>query len=170
MNCQASRSLIPSYLDGELSEAQAAPLRQHLMDCSACRRATQGQKGLGRWFQTEPASDLAVPPDFAARVTRLAFAGAAPSSDAPAPLEPRPMEERRLQPMVLWMTTAAAAALLVVSALLAQLPRGEGTQLRAGDGPTLEETLEELDRLSDPAGAVGGLEDLSDPAEKDEAR
>jgi len=161
MNCHDSRSLIPSYIDGELSEAQAAPLRQHLMDCPTCRRATSGQKAIGRWFKTEPASDIPVPPDFAARVTRLAFAGAAPSVEIPRPAEPPAPEPRRLEPMVLWLTTAAAAALLVASALIAQLPRGEGGQLRAGQETTLEETLEELDRLDDPAGEGEGLEDLS---------
>lgn len=170
MNCKDSRSLIPGYLDGELSEAQAAPLRQHLMDCPACRRATSGQKALGRWFRTEPASDVPVPPDFAARVTRLAFAGAAPSTESPAREAPAVEEDRRLQPMVLWLTTVAAAALLLVSALIARLPRGDGGQLRAGDGATLEETLEELDRLADPAGAGEGLPDLAGRPEGDAGR
>jgi hypothetical protein len=42
--------------------------------------------------------------------------------------------------------------------------------LRAGDGTTLEETLEELDRLADPAGAGAGLPDLAGPAEGDAGR
>ncbi len=61
---------------------------------------------------------------------------------------------------------AAAAVLLAVSGMLAQLPRGDGSHLRAGGEQTLEETLEEIDRLADPAGAgsEGGLQDMSAPA------
>lgn len=164
MNCHDSRTLIPSYLDGELSEHQAAPLRQHLLDCQACRKAASGQKALGRWFEHEPASDVAVPAGFAERVTRLAFAGAVPRSSE-EPLETAGATEATLQSTVLWMTAAAAAVLLVVSGMLAQLPRGDGSNLRAGEDQTLEETLEEIDALSDPAGAgsEGGLQDMAAP-------
>ena len=167
MNCNDSRTLIPSYLDGELSEHQAAPLRQHLMDCQPCRKAASGQKALGRWFEHEPTSDVAVPAGFAERVTRLAFAGAVPRSSE-EPLEAATRAEASLQSTVLWMTAAAAAVLLVVSGMLAQLPRGDGSNLRAGEDQTLEETLEEIDALADPAGAgsEGGLQDMSEPRAK----
>ena len=73
MECIEARPLIPSYLDGELSEAQARPLRKHLLDCPECRSGAQGEKYLKRWFvQEEP---VLVPRDFAARVARRAFAG-----------------------------------------------------------------------------------------------
>ena len=55
MECIEARPLIPSYLDGELSEAQARPLRKHLLDCPECRSGAQGEKNLKRWFvQEEP--------------------------------------------------------------------------------------------------------------------
>lgn len=167
MNCQDSRSLIPSYLDGELSEHQAGPLRQHLMDCQPCRKAAAGQKGLTRWFEHEPVSDVEVPAGFAQRVARLAFAGAIPRSSE-EPLEVAASAEASFQPMVLWMTAVAAAVLLVVSGMLAQLPRGDGSNLRAGGDQTLEETLEEIDALADPAGAgsEGGLQDMSAPTKR----
>src|SRR5260221_648219 len=50
MECQNSRSMIPSYLDGELTEAQAGPLRQHLLGCQACRGSAQDLKNVKRWF------------------------------------------------------------------------------------------------------------------------
>src|SRR6185436_4437001 len=73
MECIEARPLIPSYLDSELSEAQARPLRKHLLDCPECRALAQGEKNLKRWFVEEEAT--AVPRDFAARVARRAFAG-----------------------------------------------------------------------------------------------
>jgi anti-sigma factor RsiW len=43
MECHDARSLIQSYLDGELSQAQAAPLRTHLLDCQPCRAGAQDE-------------------------------------------------------------------------------------------------------------------------------
>src|SRR5687767_11962997 len=71
--CRDASALIPSYLDGELTEAQAAPLRKHLLSCQACRGSAQSEKNLKRWFVE--AETPAVPKDFAARVARRAFAG-----------------------------------------------------------------------------------------------
>ena len=81
MNCGDARPLVASYLDGELTEAQAAPLRKHLLACHTCRGSAQAGKHLKRWFvATQP---MAVPRDFSARVARLAFAGATQSEDGP---------------------------------------------------------------------------------------
>ena len=52
-DCKQQQTLIPSYLDGELSEAQAAPLRRHLLACQDCRNAAQGERSLKAWFQAE---------------------------------------------------------------------------------------------------------------------
>ena len=71
MQCTDASRLISSYLDGELSEAQAAPLRKHLLACQRCRAEAQGEKNLKRWFVT--ADPVAVPEGFAARVARRAF-------------------------------------------------------------------------------------------------
>lgn len=73
MNCNDAHPLIPSYLDGELSEAQAGPLRKHLLACQTCRTGAQSDKNLKRWFVASAA--VPVPRDFAARVARRAFAG-----------------------------------------------------------------------------------------------
>ena len=50
MTCNEALPLVWSYLDGELSEAQAAPLRKHLLECNGCRNSAQHGKTLKRWF------------------------------------------------------------------------------------------------------------------------
>ena len=80
--CGDVSALVPGYLDGELSEEQAAPLRRHLLSCPDCRAAAQDLTSLRRWFPApEPAG---VPAGFAARVARAAFAGVEPGQ-RPAP-------------------------------------------------------------------------------------
>ena len=37
IHCDNASSLVQSYMDSELTEAQAAPLREHFLDCPACR-------------------------------------------------------------------------------------------------------------------------------------
>jgi anti-sigma factor RsiW len=121
ISCDDARSLVPSYLDAELSEVQASPLRAHLMDCPACREVAKEGKSLQRWFEFEPAP-VAVPAGFAARVARRALAGD-PGLLVPEPPAVRP--RRTLLPFLL-VATAVAAALLFVLAVAIQresLPR-----------------------------------------------
>lgn len=72
MNCHRSKALVSVYVDGELSEELAGPLRRHLLDCAACRAAVAEAKSLSRWFV--PTAPVEVPAGFAARVAALAFA------------------------------------------------------------------------------------------------
>ena len=60
MNCKECLPLITGYLDGELSELQAAPLRQHLMDCRTCRKSLASEKSLKRWFDFEESLEVEV--------------------------------------------------------------------------------------------------------------
>jgi anti-sigma factor RsiW len=123
-SCDAARALVPPYLDGELSEAQASPLRAHLLDCPACRETAKEGKALERWFVAEPAG-VTVPSGFAARVARRAFAGD-PGLLVP---EPPPVAPRRtLLPFLLAASAIAAAALLVLALALQResLPRASG--------------------------------------------
>lgn len=151
--CKPFAPLIPAYLDGELSDAQAGPLRRHLLECPACRREVAGEKALKRWFVAEPAP--AVPAGFADRVARRAFAGD-PGLDVAAPAR---AEEGRLLPFVLTLTAAAAALLLVVAAALHGQVVPAGGPLGAEDDVPmkLEQVLGELERLerSDAAEAPG---------------
>jgi hypothetical protein len=150
MNCKDCLPLIPSYLDEELSEAQAAPLRQHLMDCRLCRKTLSGEKAFKRWFEHEPLVTVAVPAGFAARVARRAFAGDTGSGSDADRGEAR-KEEAPLLQFVLWATAIAAGFLLVVSLLIfqAQLPTGD--RLHADRAVEKEDLLEDLKSLQDPA-------------------
>jgi anti-sigma factor RsiW len=73
--CQDALPLVPSYLDGELSQARAGLLRKHLLDCQACRASAQDSKSISRWFVQPARAEFAAPSGFAARVSRRAFAG-----------------------------------------------------------------------------------------------
>lgn len=124
ITCDAARPLVPGYLDGELSEAQAAPLRTHLMDCVACREVAKEGKTLARWFEFE-LPPVSIPAGFAARVARRAFAG------DPGLLVPEPPAIRQRRPLLpfLLVATAIAAAVLLVLAIAVQresLPRSNG--------------------------------------------
>lgn len=153
MNCKDCLPLIPSYVDEELSEPQAAPLRQHLMDCRMCRRALSAEKSFKRWFEIEPELDVAVPAGFAERVARRAFAGDLGSEDSfessrevAASSEPIPEQETPIFQFVLRSTAIAAGLLLVVSVLIFSTRVPDGTNVHGKSGL---DSLEELDRRSD---------------------
>ena len=150
--CTDARPLIPLWADGELSEAQAAPLRNHLLGCRDCRGSMQDQRALRRWFEAGRTDGRAlVPPGFAARVARRAFAGDT-GERAGVPILSLERERRRTLDFVLWTTAAAAAAVLslAIGLRVRDLPGGE--RLRAEDRAPLsyQEILERLDELDAP--------------------
>ena len=148
MECTQARTLIPSYLDGELSEAQAAPLRRHLLDCQPCRAGAQGEKNVKRWFA--PDDSIEIPEGFAARVARRAFAGDTGEGFATGAAA---RDEGGLQRFVLQVTAAAALLLLVLSVALRSLSLPPGSRLMAKSGAevNLDRAILELDRLNTPA-------------------
>lgn len=148
MECQNARSMIPSYCDGELSQAQAGPLRQHLLDCQPCRGSAQDLKNLKRWFAA-PAS-AAVPEGFAARVARRAFQGdTGELVTAGASAAPVEQDGGRLLRFVLACTAAAAVVLLVLAIGVRQIGLPQSDRIVADPGsPSLDRALEELDRLN----------------------
>lgn len=145
-DCDAARGLLPGYLDGELSEPQAAPLREHLLACVSCRSGAIDQKNVTRWFEAAP---VAVPDGFAARVARRAFAGdpgtvsvsqatAALSGDgssigATAQFEPEETPIYELLPFVLKLTAVAAVLLFSLSLFLRGTALPENRDLQAYD-------------------------------------
>jgi anti-sigma factor RsiW len=146
--CRDASALIPSYLDGELTEAQAAPLRKHLLSCQACRGSAQSEKNLKRWFVEAEAP--AVPKDFAARVARRAFAG-----DRGEPVDVDTLAGIASKPRTRPLTAAKpervlrfVLALTSVAAQNSRLPRG--SELSADDRvtPTLEQVEKRLDELN----------------------
>lgn len=142
LSCDEARALVPSYLDNELSEGQAAPLRQHLLACHECREAAQAEKALKRWFV--PSAAVAVPAGFAAEVARRACA---PQAAEPA-LVPSAAQASQdpLQTYVLWLTALAASALIALSAALRVEERPSGDALRADELPAMLQELEHLNQ------------------------
>jgi hypothetical protein len=154
--CQNALPLVPSYLDGELSEARAGLLRKHLLDCSSCRNSAQDSKLLSRWFVSEERLQFAPPTGFAARVARRAFAGDVGSEPELLPAAPR--ESGRILQYVLTLTAVAAAIMLITAIALhdQRLPNAE--RLDATQPPVSLESvklqLDELNRLEQQDSAV----------------
>jgi len=149
ISCDAARPLVPSYLDGELSEAQASPLRAHLLDCPACREVAKEGKSLQRWFETE-SEPITVPAGFAARVARRAFAG------DPGLLVPEPPAIRPRRPLLpfLLVASAVAAALLFVLAVAIQresLPRTNGLDALPSRPPWLDAPASDASPVEAPS-------------------
>jgi len=165
MNCKSARSLVPGYLDGELSEAQAAPLRAHLMDCHDCRSVAQEGKALKGWFVDE--RPWGVPAGFAARVARRAFAGDTGAVYAESPRE----AEGRVLDFVLQLTAAAAAVLIALSIGISSLERPQSNRMRADD-LTFEETMRRLEELNAEEDRKGAPEEqpVDEPAREDDSR
>jgi len=143
ITCDDARVLVPGYLDGELSEAQASPLRAHLLDCQACRESAKAGRALQRWFEPlrEQPSEVAVPAGFAARVARRALAG---DPGLLVPEEPASPFARRSQLSFLLVACSVAAAALFLLALAIQrqsLPATNG--LEAQGRPPWLQTSEE---------------------------
>jgi hypothetical protein len=157
MDCRQAEPLIPSYLDGELSEVRAAPLRRHLLDCQPCRAGAQGEKNFKRWFA--PATAAVIPTGFAARVARRAFAGdAGEGLTGGMVLQPQlspslrlvETEERTFQ-FVLALTAAAALVVIALAVSMRSWSLPSGTSLRATDGReqiSVEDAIERLDQLN----------------------
>lgn len=160
MECQDARASIQAYLDGELNEERAGPLRKHLLDCQPCRGSAQSEKNLKRWFQKAktPAQNL-VPRDFSARVARRAFAGdrgenfAEPrmvllgSGDSTMAGSSKP-DERNLR-FVLSLTAAAALVLVVLSVAIRGLTLPSSSNMLAEPASlSVDEAHKVLDRLN----------------------
>ncbi len=150
LTCEKASALVPVYLDGELSEAQAAPLRSHLLQCVACREGAKSGKALKRWFVAAAAP--AIPQGFAARVARRAFAGdpgLTSQAEGDAERGRAPEGEGALFQFTLRLT-AIAAGLLFFLALGLQLRArpAAGDELQAED---LNVVWEEIDGLADAA-------------------
>lgn len=171
-DCKNALPLIGAYTDGELSEAQAGPLRKHLMSCHTCRNSAQSNKVSRRWFQQpeDARGEDLVPAGFAARVAQLAFAGETgehapeslghleltPSSPTPVAAGPRSTASpsRSQLGFMIEMTGIAAAVLvaLTVAFRMREMPSGE--PLRAEEILSVEQIKDRLDDLNEAAEAL----------------
>lgn len=144
MKCQDARTLIGSYVDGELSNEQGAPLREHLLGCPSCRELAKQEKALKRWFALpEP---VAVPAGFAAHVARRAVAGDRGSASAEnlrdAVLVPA-TRSGALLPFLLKVATVAAVLLLCLALAIqkSSLPATDRLQADAYQPPWEREPM-----------------------------
>ena len=156
MNCQDARPLIPGYLDAELSEAQAGPLRKHLLGCAECRSSAQDGKALKDWFVDE--APVAAPDGFAARIARRAFAGDQGGSTVEPQHSLRAVGaegsgegEGRILSFVLQLTAAAAALLLALSIGARAIELPNSRELHADDASKdwVVQQLEELNEAEE---------------------
>ena len=144
LQCEEARPLIGSYADGELTEAQATPLRQHLMSCAACRVLVQDQKALERWFAPSPTVE--VPAGFAERVARRAFAGDRGETSVTAGTE---ADSAGIESFLFRLASLAAAAAILFAVMIQQQSRPSTDSMKAGENaPSLEELRRELDQLN----------------------
>ena len=155
-SCENVRSLLSSYLDGELSEEQAAPMRSHLFDCPACRESVQEGKVIQRWFEPGREAPVEVPSGFAARVARRAFAGdpglEAPGSATGDPVTTSagaPSGRGTLLPFVVKLSAVAAGLLFTFSLLIQRISLPTTNEMEAQSAPFWE-TLELEGEALDP--------------------
>lgn len=176
LNCENSQTLVPPYLDGQLSEAQAAPLRAHLIECPSCREVAKQGKNLKRWF-AEGAS-CEVPRGFAARIARRAFQGdrglpplvepelaLTPWNSQGSPLSGSERTDASsrgaLLPFLLTLSSVAAALLLVFALGIQKQSLPESNTLDASDPrPPWERRAIEFE--STPGEAADDVQELDE--------
>ena len=98
MRCWDARRRISDYLDGELAEAEAARVEQHLAGCPTCPplyAALVGATGALRSSATRRDPDTVVPEALARRVRRLLEPGSAPAGQDLLAAEDRPGGQER---------------------------------------------------------------------------
>ena len=141
--CDVVLALVPTFVDGEVTDGVAGTVRRHLMDCPACRNAVQEEQTLRQWFVAGP--EVEVPKGFAAHVARRAFAGDVGLEPAPTPAAatPEPPPGRVLA-FSRALVAVAAGGLVAISLVLAGSGGPEVADLDAGKG--LQEALLELEQ------------------------
>lgn len=147
MNCEHARPLVPLYLDGELTSAQSAELRPHLLSCPNCRGLAQTEQSLHAWFV--PTAEVSVPIGFAAHVARRAVAGdtGSESSGGSEERSTRGQPEHILQ-FVLHALAIAAVALVVISIAMRRLDQPAAEELKAHESQALGASLLALDQIN----------------------
>lgn len=176
MQCVQAEEFIPRYVDGELSDAEASPLRQHMIGCQTCRLLAQEAEALKRWFvDPEPSVGPAEAPEgFAARVATLAFAGAAQVEPlgGPRPLfeahaeEDARVRENQLQTFVLNLTGAAAILVILLAFGLQRRGLPELGTINADATMSLSESLDDMDELNQATEAAASDESNQDQPQK----
>ncbi len=149
MTCENAFELISASLDGELTAAEEAQLREHLAQCPACRALQAELTGLQAATQAE--LEAVAPPELKARI-----------------MENLPAQEKSAGKVVYWRRWGAMAAAVALVALGAwQLPRfvfdpadvnRSADVAPAADKPTTETT----GAIEGPVFAYSGAADSAD--------
>jgi len=143
IQCDVVLALVPTFVDGEVTDSVGGTVRRHLMDCSACRNAVQEEQTLRQWFVASP--EVEVPKGFAAHVARRAFAGDLGLEPSLAPVAASPeLPTGRVLAFSRALVAVAAGGLVAISLVLAGGGRPEVADLDAGKG--LQEALLELEQ------------------------
>ncbi len=152
MTCENAFELISASLDGELTAAEEAQLREHLAQCPACRALQAELTGLQAATQAE--LEAVAPPELKARI-----------------MENLPAQEKSAGKVVYWRRWGAMAAAVALVALGAwQLPRfvfdpadvnRSADVAPAADKPTTE-TTETTGAIEGPVFAYSGAADSAD--------
>jgi len=101
MGCERTKQ-IGAYHDDELPAAEAESLARHVEQCSECRTELERLRAISRWLGA--AAEAEAPPDVLSRIRQRI----------------RPRRDRIVFRIAASMTAAAAAVLIVCSALLWQ--------------------------------------------------
>lgn len=160
MHCEDALAQIDSYVDEQLNESQAAPLRRHLIECSSCRLAAQEAEALKSWFVDPEAlvGPAEAPEGFAERITELAFGPQV--QKGPRSLQPAlagaghgDHAVNELSGFVLNLVAAAAVVLLLLAFGIKRSSLPEVEHLNA-DSSSMTQSLEALDALNEEGAEV----------------
>lgn len=153
MNCENALELISASLDGELTAAEEAQLREHLAQCPACRALQAELAGLQ--VNTQAALEANPPPELKANI-----------------LKNLPPQKKPAGKVVYWKRWGAMAAAVALVALAAwQLPRFVFDPVGvspAADQSTAETTEATADLPENPAATFSYASDsTADSADVD---
>jgi len=131
VNCKKTLERLSAYLDGELPQAGAAAVREHLQECPRCAARLDELRSLGRAL--EALEGAAVPPDFAARVRQA----------AEARREPIVLSGYRRVQALQRTLMRVAAVFMAVAGLWVGMSAGGAVSARGGQIPAGVETAQE---------------------------
>jgi hypothetical protein len=104
--CDRVRALLPHHADGEVSEAEARAIREHLAACAACRRAAAEWRALNRIVDEGLQAEASVSEaEVEAAIRRVRQA--------------RPMWQAAPAPVRFWRSWAPVAGLAALAVVLA---------------------------------------------------
>jgi hypothetical protein len=149
MNCSDCQENLSHYLDGELDESQAAPLRTHLALCEDCARLCEDFAAILDNCKLEEFAD-SIPPNPNAlwcRISNTIESEIKPATAIPPPPEPRGFFSR-VWNLSLGQATAAVLGIAMVSSLLTVVgirnyfePTGDDLTSRSSASQTTFEKL-----------------------------